>query len=88
MLKDAVTLGMCIITSKLADRNEDLNLPQYKELIQLVRSTLFHIQKVDQTFLFSDYLFKNRWDRKLYIVSNSDKLRDYLAQAYKYVFNL
>ena len=88
MLKDAVTLGMCIITSKLADRNEDLNLPQYKELIQLVRSTLFHIQKVDQTFLFSDYLFKNRWDRKLYIVSNTDKLRDYLAQAYKYVFNL
>lgn len=88
MLKDAVTLGMCIITNKLAERSEDLNLPQYKELIELVRSTLFHIQKVDQTFLFSDYLFKNRWDRKLFIVSNSDKLRDYLAQAYKYVFNL
>lgn len=88
MLKDAVTLGMCIITNKLAERKEDLNLPHYKELIEVVRSTLFHIQKVDQTFLFSDYLFKNRWDRKLFIVSNTDKLRDYLAQAYKYVFNL
>lgn len=88
MLKDAVTLGMCIITHILIERNEDLNLPKYKDLIPLVRSALLHIQKVDQTFLFSDYLFKNRWDKKIYIVSKSKMLREYLAQAYKYVFNL